>query len=78
MTNRVPPEKTVELFKNKPLEDLSEVTCRSPRFGTAVASKAMKSMRQTLRKRKVRNRIDLELQDITWIFNPVLRGWMED
>jgi len=46
-------------------------------FTAAVASKALKSMRQTIRKRNVRNRTDLELQDISRIFNPVLRGWME-
>lgn len=46
-------------------------------FTAAVASKALKSMRQTIRKRNLRNRTDLELKDISHIFNPILRGWMQ-
>jgi RNA-directed DNA polymerase len=46
-------------------------------FTAAVAAKALKSMRQTIRKRNLRNRTDLELKEISKMFNPILRGWME-
>lgn len=46
-------------------------------FTTAVAAKAAKSMRQTIRKRNLRNKTDLELKEISKLFNPILRGWME-
>ena len=34
-------------------------------------------MRQTTRKWNLRNRTDLELIDLSKMFNPILRGWME-
>ncbi|NJL26237.1 MAG: group II intron reverse transcriptase/maturase [Calothrix sp. SM1_5_4] len=45
-------------------------------FCPAVSSKALKSMRQTTRRLNFRNRTELSLQDISRLFNPVLRGWI--
>ena len=45
-------------------------------FSPAVSAKALKSMRQKTRKLNFRNQTDLSLQDISWLHNPVLRGWV--
>jgi RNA-directed DNA polymerase len=45
-------------------------------FTPAVSAKALKAMRQTTRRRNWRNRTDLSLQDISRLYNPVLRGWI--
>ncbi len=41
-------------------------------FTPAVSPKALKSMRQTVRKRSFRNRTELELKDISRMFNSVM------
>jgi RNA-directed DNA polymerase len=46
-------------------------------FTAAVSSTALKDMRQTTRKWNLRNRTDLDLEDISHMFNPVLRGWLQ-
>jgi RNA-directed DNA polymerase len=46
-------------------------------FTAAVASKAIKAMRQTIRKLGLRRRTDLEIADLSKWFNPILRGWKE-
>lgn len=46
-------------------------------FLPAVSKRAMKSMRSRTRKSDIRNRTDLELKDIAWWYNPILRGWIE-
>lgn len=46
-------------------------------FTAAVSIKAQKAMREAIRLRNFRNRTELELSDISRMFNPVLRGWNE-
>ncbi|MBF0502955.1 MAG: group II intron reverse transcriptase/maturase, partial [Candidatus Riflebacteria bacterium] len=46
-------------------------------FTPAVSLAAAKEMRQKTRKCNFRNRTELELTDVSRMFNPVLRGWME-
>ncbi|HTP27693.1 MAG TPA: group II intron maturase-specific domain-containing protein, partial [Anaeromyxobacteraceae bacterium] len=46
-------------------------------FTPAVSSRALKAMRQETRRRGFRNRSDLSLEDISRLYNPVLRGWLE-
>jgi RNA-directed DNA polymerase len=46
-------------------------------FTPAVSSSALKTMRQETRRRNFRNRSDLSLEDISKLYNPVLRGWLE-
>jgi RNA-directed DNA polymerase len=46
-------------------------------FTPAVSSRALKAMRQETRRRRFRNRSDLSLEDISRVYNPVLRGWLE-
>jgi len=43
-------------------------------FTPAVSNKAIKAMRETIRKRNYRNRTDLSLADISRLHNPILRG----
>ena len=45
-------------------------------FTQAVSQEAKKSMRAEIRRRGVRNRTDLSLQDIAKEYNPILRGWI--
>ncbi len=45
-------------------------------FTPAVSNKAVKSMRQTMRRWAIQNRSDKSLEDIAHMFNPVLRGWI--
>jgi len=45
-------------------------------FTAAASKKALKAMRQKTRKWNLRNRSDLELEDISRMFNPILRGWI--
>ena len=45
-------------------------------FTPAVSAKALKAMRANVRRLNYRNRTDLSLQDISRLYNPVLRGWM--
>ena len=46
-------------------------------FTAAVSRKAQTSMRQRIRRTRLRNRSDLELEDISRIYNPILMGWDE-
>jgi RNA-directed DNA polymerase len=46
-------------------------------FTPAVSAAAVKTMRQTTRKLNYRNRTELSLADISRMYNPVLRGWLE-
>lgn len=46
-------------------------------FTAAVSRKAQTAMRQKIRKMRLRNRSDFELEDISRIYNPILRGWDE-
>lgn len=45
-------------------------------FTPAVSSKALKSMRENTRRWNFRNRTELSLEDISRLYNPVLRGWI--
>lgn len=45
-------------------------------FTAAVSAKALKAMRRKTRESNLRNRSDLEIDELSRIFNPVLRGWM--
>src|SRR5260370_5454646 len=45
-------------------------------FTPAVSASAAKAMRQETRRRNFRNRSDLSLEDISRMYNPVLRGWI--
>ena len=46
-------------------------------FNPAVSKTALKSMRSETRKRRIRQRSDLELEDISTMYDPVLRGWLQ-
>ena len=46
-------------------------------FSPAVSSTAVTAMRHETRRRNFRNRSDLSLADISRLYNPVLRGWLE-
>jgi hypothetical protein len=46
-------------------------------FTPAVSPKALSAMRQATRISNLRNRTDLNLQQIAQMYNPVLRGWLE-
>jgi RNA-directed DNA polymerase len=46
-------------------------------FTPAVSQSALKDMRQQTRRFNYRNRVDLSLEDISRLHNPVLRGWLE-
>jgi RNA-directed DNA polymerase len=45
-------------------------------FTPAVGTGALRSLRQTTRKWNLRNRADLSIDDISELYNPVIRGWM--
>ncbi len=45
-------------------------------FTPAVGNKAMKAMRQAIRKWKLQFRTDKELEDLSEILNPIIRGWI--
>ena len=45
-------------------------------FTPAVSPSALKAMRQEVRRRGLRNRSDLSLEEISRLYNPVLRGWL--
>jgi RNA-directed DNA polymerase len=45
-------------------------------FTPAVSKSAMKSMRSHVRRSNIRNRVDLGIAGIAYIFNPVLNGWL--
>lgn len=45
-------------------------------FSPAVSNKAAKSMRQTMRRWRLHERSDKELDDLSRMFNPILRGWI--
>jgi RNA-directed DNA polymerase len=47
------------------------------RFTPAVSSPSLKAMRAKTRSRGIRNRTDLALQEISKLYDPVLRGWMQ-
>lgn len=46
-------------------------------FTPAVSTAALKEMRQTTRKWNFRNRTDLSLSQISRMYNPILRGWIQ-
>lgn len=46
-------------------------------FTPAVSAAALKEMRQTTRKWNFRNRTDLSLSQISRMYNPILRGWIQ-
>jgi len=46
-------------------------------FTPAVSKLALKSMKETTRQWNIRNRADLGIKDISKMYNPVIRGWME-
>jgi hypothetical protein len=46
-------------------------------FTPAVSATAIKTMRQTTRRLNYRNRTELSLAEISRLYNPVLRGWLE-
>ncbi len=45
-------------------------------FSPAVSGEAAKAMRQTIRSWRLHRRSDKSLSDLSHIFNPILRGWM--
>ena len=45
-------------------------------FTPAVSKKALKAMRTMTRKKGIRNRTDLSLEQIAKWYNPILQGWM--
>jgi RNA-directed DNA polymerase len=45
-------------------------------FSPAVSNKAKKKMRQTLRSWRMHLRSDKELEDLSRMFNPIIRGWI--
>jgi RNA-directed DNA polymerase len=45
-------------------------------FSPGVSASALKSMRAKTRKENFRNRAELSLQDISRLYNPILRGWI--
>ena len=45
-------------------------------FSPAASNKAVKSMRQTMRRWHLHRRSDKSLEDLARMFNPVLRGWI--
>jgi RNA-directed DNA polymerase len=45
-------------------------------FSPAVSKKAKKKMRQTLRSWRIHLRSDKELEDLSRMFNPIIRGWI--
>jgi RNA-directed DNA polymerase len=45
-------------------------------FSPAVSSSAKKSMRQKMRSWKVHLRSDKSIEDISHMFNPIMRGWI--
>jgi len=44
-------------------------------FTPSVSTEALKSMRAKVREWNIRNRTDLELETISKLYNPVIRGW---
>lgn len=44
-------------------------------FTPAVSTEALTSMRAKVREWNIRNRTDLELEEISKLYNPVIRGW---
>lgn len=46
-------------------------------FTPAVSKAAQKSMRAETRERRLRNRVDLAIEEISALYNPVLRGWVQ-
>ena len=46
-------------------------------FSPAASSTALTAMRHETRRRNFRNRSDLNLEDISRLYNPILRGWLE-
>ena len=44
-------------------------------FSPAVSSKAAKAMRDTVRSWRMRNRSDQSIDQLSRLFNPVVRGW---
>ena len=45
-------------------------------FSPAVSDKAAKHMRQTIRSWRIHLRSDKEIEDLSQMFNPVIRGWV--
>lgn len=46
-------------------------------FAPALSKKAVKAMNAKVKKSNIRNRTDLELEDIAKWYNPILRGWIQ-
>jgi len=46
-------------------------------FLPAVSPTAIKTMQRGTRERNIRNRADLSLEEISQLYNPVLRGWLQ-
>ena len=44
-------------------------------FNPAVSTEALKSMRGKVREWNIRNRSDLDLEEISKLYNPIIRGW---
>ncbi len=47
------------------------------RFTPAVSAASLKSMRAETRRQGIRHRTDLAIQEISKLYDPVLRGWMQ-
>ena len=46
-------------------------------FSPAVSDKAVKAMRETIRSWKLPQRSDKALEDLSRMFNPIVRGWLQ-
>ena len=46
-------------------------------FSPAVSDKAVKAIRVEIRSWKLPLRSDKQIEDLSWMFNPVIRGWLQ-
>lgn len=46
-------------------------------FTPGVSKSAIKSMRTTIRRKGLRNKTDMSLEEIAKLYNPIIRGWIE-
>ncbi len=75
-------------YPNTKFDFLGYTFCRRPaknrkrntmfsNFSPAVSKSALNAMRAETRRRDIRNRTDLSLAEISQVYNPVLRGWLQ-
>lgn len=75
-------------YPNTKFDFLGYTFCRRPaknrkrnkmfsNFSPAVSKSALNAMRAETRRRDIRNRTDLSLVEISQVYNPILRGWLQ-